>query len=837
VLAVSVVLALAAGIGATRIPSDAGVGTLVDADTATYRATQQVRDSFGEEPVVVLVKGDLQGLILSTDIFRLLRLEGCLSGNVPEGAKPIPGPCSELAELDPVEFVFGPATFLNESVVQIDAQLRRLAQRVAPEQFRQFLLSVATRYGITTAPSLDNEEFVATVVFDLARARGTPKARLAYLFPNSQSAQIVVRLKPDLSAGERHRALELIDAAVHDATPRRACAERGVPAPCFELKGGDYVVSGAPVVVDGIEGALKDALLVLFAVALVVMALTLLIVFRSRLRLLPLAIALGAAALVFGLLGLFGGSLTMASIAVLPILIGLAVDYAIQFQARFDEEMGEGTTGVDAARAAAASGGPTIGAACLATAAGLLALQLSPTPMVRSFGLLLLIGVGLAFLLSLTTGFAALTLRAPGSAGSWRRAWKPRGEGPRTETLSPPAGPSPRGSHGVKPAGLPPDDRTRPPGRALSLALSHPRRVLGVGLTLAVIGWGAGTQIETEADIQSLAPQNLSAVSDLNQLRDVTGVSGQLDVSVEAPDLTDPATIAWMADFKQRVLRDNGFSGENPSCLDADVCPGPALSDFLTRGGGELTRQGIEATLGALSPYALRQVAPIDPESGEIGRQALLSFGIRAQSLSEQQDLVDRVRAEIGEPGAPGGPPAGVEVDLAGLPVIAAEAATDLDASRYWLTLAGLLLVALALLAVYRSPHRALVPLVPTLLATGWGSLILWISGIPLNPMSAALGALTIAIATEFGVILAGRFHQERQGGHGVEEALRRAYGRTGTAVLASATTAIAGFAVLIASDIQMLRDFGFVTVVDLVVALAGVMIVMPAALAWSEER
>ena len=27
----------------------------------------------------------------------------------------------------------------------------------------------------------------------------------------------------------------------------------------------------------------------------------------------------------------------MASIAVLPILIGLAVDYAIQFQARFDE--------------------------------------------------------------------------------------------------------------------------------------------------------------------------------------------------------------------------------------------------------------------------------------------------------------------------------------------------------------------------------------------------------------------------------------------------------------------------------------------------------------------
>ena len=803
VLGVSIFLAVAAGLGATRLPTDAGVGTLTDTDTATYRATQQVRDAFGEEPVVVLAEGDLQRLILTSNVFRLLRLEGCLSGSVPKGAKPIPGPCAELAKLDPVEFVSGPATFLNEAVVQIDDQLRRLAERVPPERLREFLLSVATRYGITSAPSLDNEEFVATVVFDLARARGTPKARLAYLFPNSHSAQIVVRLKPDLSGAERHRALGLIDAAVNDTTPRQACAEEGSPAPCFELKGGRYVVSGAPVVVDGLERALEDALLVLFAVALVVMALTLFLVFRSRLRLLPLAVALAAAGIVFGLLGLFGGSLTMASIAVLPILIGLAVDYAIQFQSRFDEAIATGLSGAEAARAAATGGGPTIATACLATAAGFLALQLSPTPMVRSFGLLLLVGVGISFLLALTAGFAALSLRRknPGD---------------------------------IAPLGR---DRSRPLEHLLSLAISRPRQVLGVSLALALIGWGVGTQIETVSDIRALAPQNLSAVRDLNELQDATGVSGELDVSVEAPDLTDPATIAWMDAFKQRVLRSNGFSGENPSCLDADVCPGPALSDFLTRGGGKLTRQGIEATLAALSPYALRQVAPVDPRTGEVGHEALLSFGIRAQSLEDQEALVDRVRAEIGEPGSAAGPPAGVEVHLAGLPVIAAESAGDLSASRYWLTLAGLLAVALVLLAAYRSLSRALVPLVPTVLATGWASLVLWLTGIPLNPMSAALGALTIAIATEFGVILAGRFHEERGDGGGVEEALRRAYDRTGAAVLASGLTAIAGFAVLIASDIQMLRDFGLVTVVDLAVALAGVMLVLPAALTWIEER
>jgi hypothetical protein len=103
--------------------------------------------------------------------------------------------------------------------------------------------------------------------------------------------------------------------------------------------------------------------------------------------------------------------------------------------------------------------------------------------------------------------------------------------------------------------------------------------------------------------------------------------------------------------------------------------------------------------------------------------------------------------------------------------------------------------------------------------------------------MSAALGALTIAVATEFSVILSARFHEERAAGGAVAEALEAAYSRTGGAVLASGLTATAGFAVLIASDIRMLRDFGLVTVVDLAVALIGVMLALPAALSLWGRR
>jgi hydrophobe/amphiphile efflux-3 (HAE3) family protein len=799
VLAITALLALAAALAATRIPTDAGTDTLVDTDTASYRATQEVRQVFGEDPVVILAQGDLRKLLLTSNLGSLLRLESCLAGKVPPAAEPIPGPCAELARLDPVEFLAGPATFLNEAVIQIDSQLERLAARVSPDELQQLAIEVASRYGIRSLPSLGNPEFTSAVVFDRDGPSSTPKARLAYLFPNAHSAQIVMRLRSDLSEGERHQAIELIRAAVHDTTPRAACGPKGTPAPCFELRGGRYVVSGVPVVVDGVARALKDALLVLLAVAVAVMALVLLLVFRSRFRLLPLALALAAAALTFGLFDLTGGSLTMASIAVLPILIGLAVDYAIQFQARYDEAVADGFRGAEAAISAAARSGPAIGTACLATAAGFLALELSPTPMVRTFGLLLVVGVAIAFGLALTAGFAALSLR--------RGAFYPDAVEKEPRALS----------------------------WAVRLAVGRPRSVLAGGLALAVIGWGAGTQIETQSDIRELAPQSIQAVRDLNRLQDATGVSGELDVRVVAPDLSDPATLRWMAGFKHRVLQDNGFSGPHPSCLDAEVCPGPALSDFVV-GKGPLRRAQVRAALAELPAYALRQVAPVDPKTDLPGHTALLSFGIRAQSLEDQQALIERVRGEIGEPGTPGGPPAGVEVQLAGLPVVAAAAASDLSASRYWLTLAGLFAVALVLLVAYRSVSRALVPLAPVVLAGGWSALVLWASGIPLNPMSAALGALTIAIATEFSVILSARFHEERDAGRGLAEALQSAYARTGAAVLASGLTATAGFAVLIASDISMLRDFGLVTVIDLAVALLGVMVALPAVLAIARE-
>jgi hydrophobe/amphiphile efflux-3 (HAE3) family protein len=836
VLVLTAALALGGAVLALRLKPNASTDTLVDRGSGTFQATERFTRDFGDEAVVVLVRGDLSKTLLTDDLGRVLRLEGCLSGNVPntkKGLGDLPPVCRQIARLKPAKVVFGPATFINTSVNAIgDEFLRRyqLSQRQAAQagkaaaaeakrrgaspaeqqqvgsaaasevtqRFQQYLVQLGIRYGLTSLPELDNPEFVSAIVFDANAGVGVPKARFAYLFPSKNSAMITIRMRPGLTDAQRRRAIDLFRTATGEKVFR-------------PRHGASYLVTGVPVVAEALADAVQRAIFVLLGAAVLVMAATLALVFRSRLRLLPLCLALAAAAMTFGALSLAGGSLTMASIAVLPVLIGLAVDYAIQFQARYDEELARAGPDADrrsAASAAAAAGGPTIATAGVATAVGFLVLLLSPVPMVRGFGVLLVLGIAIALACALLAGFAAL-VRFGGPAPA-RESRRPQRLAGAREWLA---------------------DRA---WRTLGVALTQPGRVLAVGLALAVVGLALDTQSKVVSDVRDLVPQDLQALQDANVLEHETGVSGEIDVNVRAADITDDRVIRWMTRFQQGVLTAHGYSS-GKRCTQGrgapELCPALSLTDLFNTSSGQ--GLGVRQLLDVVPPYFSRGVITRDRKS------ANLAFGIRLMPLDRQKRVVDDIKRRLD-------PPPGVQASVVGLPVLAAEANGKLASPwRRGLTLlAALAGVFLVLLLVRRSVRAAAVPLIPIALATGWSGGILFLLGllpgpleVDLNPMSVTLGALVIAISTEFSVLLSSRYRQERERGAGPTRAIELAYASTGAAVLASGATAIAGFAALIASDIRMLRDFGIVTVVDLSVALVGVMIVLPAALIWAEQR
>ncbi|HEX4186483.1 MAG TPA: MMPL family transporter [Solirubrobacteraceae bacterium] len=884
VVVVAVVLAVAGAALALRLRPTAATDTFVSGSSPTYKATQSFYRSFGEEPIEVLVKGNLQQLVLSTDIERLVGLEGCLSGNVPAAALAAEGgpngPCGQLARAHTVKVVFGPGTFVNEAASQINEQLAtqtkqaeaqaRQAQAVVTrealarglssseaaslgsqaskitiERFQEGLLRAALQYSLTSQPSIDNAKFVSSLVFDSSKPAGTPKQRFAYLFPSPNAALVSVRLKSGLSESARTHTIALIRSAVAMSQWRLQ-------------HGGTYLVTGEPVIVADLSHSITRSIELLLIAVLLVMAGTLALIFTGRPRLLPLALALLATALTFAALSIVGASLTMASIAVLPVLVGLSVDYAIQFQTRAEEALddGEGGGRVGTLRRAATQGGPTIATAAAASAAAILVLALSPVPMVRGFGVLLVIGVAIALLCAFTVGAAALALTrevgaaalaltrdehlpslAAGAAGAGSARRRRAGRLPvrvssaaagARSLVGEPLAAAWRGARELA--------RVNPLSRAVShgalvVAVRQPQRVLLVGLALAALGWGLDTQTRVETDITKLVPQSLSSLQNLSTLERATGVGGGIDLMLSGHDVARASTIEWMSAYESAMLKRFGYSATR-GCGKARLCPAFSLPDLFQgqalggTGSPKLSQASVDGLLEAIPPYFSQDVITSDR------RQATLAFGIRLMGLDQQHQLIDQMRASLH-------PPPGVSAQLVGLPVLAAQSGAQVASPwrRLETLLAGLAAVALVLLLAFRGDRRrALAPLAPIALATGWSALILFAVRVPLNPMSVTLGALVIAISTEFSVLLSERFRQERLAGRDTVEALRRCYRRTGAAVAASGVTAIAGFGVLALSDIRMLRDFGIVTLIDLSVSLVGVLVALPAALVIAER-
>ncbi len=835
---------------ALRLSPSASTDTLVGKNTAASRATDRLHRQFGDESVIVMVHGSLQNTVLTADLGKLIGLEGCLSGNEPKAALPrLPRECTEFSRLRPAKVVYGPGTFINTAVGQIQSgfaaqsaqvskqgaaaakaaeelaakqglpkarqkQLGKEAQQLAYSQFVNQSLRTALKYGLTSMPSIDNPEFVNQLVFDPDLGLGVPKPRFAYLFPSPNAALVQIRLKPNLSDSQRRHALGLIKDTVRE--------------PVYKMThGGKYVVTGIPVVVDALASAVQRSIFILLAAALLVMAATLAVVFRTRMRLLPLGLALAAAAMTYGCISLAGYGLTMASIAALPVLIGLAVDYAIQLQARFDEAVDEGREPVSSARAAAVRGGPLVAGAGLATAAGFLVLLLSPVPMVHGFAVTVIAGIVLGLACAMSAGLATLS------------RWSLRlGETPDVPPMLPRLRARVRGwweAAAYSRAGDFVADYAviaaawcRERGQAaLRFAVSQPRNVLVAGLALAALGWAADTQTHVVSDVRKLVPQNLQALRDVNLLEKETGVSGEIDVLVHGRDLTSPSAIAWMTSFQQSILTSHGWK-QGETCRQRkhppEICPALSLTDLFRGVPGSQT--DASTLLQAVPPYFSQAVISNDRTT------ANLAFGIRLMPLDRQKQVVDDIRSNLH-------PPTGVTAAVAGLPVLAADANGKLSSPgrRFLTLLAGLAAVFLVLLAIRRRTSEAVVPLIPIAFATGWSALVLFLLRIPLNPMSATLGALVIAISTEFSVLLSARYKEERRSAATPAEALDRTFASTGAAVLASGVTAIAGFAALMASDIKMLRDFGIVTVIDLTVSLLGVMVALPAALVWAEQR
>src|SRR4029078_1794223 len=178
----------------------------------------------------------------------------------------------------------------------------------------------------------------------------------------------------------------------------------------IDLPNTPAVATGASILLKDINDYLQGGMLTLGAIAVVIMIVILLVLFNVRWRLLSLGVVLVGVIWAFGVAGYVGIPLTIVTIAGLPVMLGIGIDYAIQMHARVEEEVV-----IDRSphpmQETARNLCPALLVVTFDDIFAFAALRFAKVPMIRAFGLLLAVGIAVICFASIILPLAILGIR------------------------------------------------------------------------------------------------------------------------------------------------------------------------------------------------------------------------------------------------------------------------------------------------------------------------------------------------------------------------------------------------------------------------------------------
>lgn len=551
--------------------------------------------------------------------------------------------------------------------------------------------------------------------------------------------------------------------------------------------GADTIVTGEIALRNDIEWEMNSSMGTLLMISGLLMVVALFLVFRHvHFPLLPLPVVFLGIIWTFGMMGFLEVPLTMVSMAAFPILIGLGIDYAIQFQNRIEEEFQRGESIATAAIDTVTHTAPAVLIALVITGAGFFSLFSSSVPMIKDFGLLCLIGIIMCYISSLFVGVTILYQIE-------------RGRNNRNDQ---------NGNGGT--------DKKSPIGplivKSAAFVVHRWQVVLVVAVVLSGMGLYADTKVPIETDFKEFIPQDLTPLIQFRHLHNVFGGEDQLNIIVQG-DVTDPETLKWMDEFGSYVSesRDKVYGATSLATLVKSYNGGTIPKD----------NSGVVAVLDRIPEEVKYQY--ID---GHDTAQIILEIGEAFENLG--QVGIERLQNEVDKDLIWFEPPPGVSVTLTGEMTVMNSVIGALTTGRMRMTLLGLVLIFFILLLIYRDLVKAILPVLPMFIVIGWMGGIMYVTGMKYNPMTATLGALILGVGSEYAILTMERFYEEKEKTDDVMEALFTAVGSIGAAIVASGLTTVFGFSALIASPFPMTSSFGTITVLSVIFALLATFTVFP---------
>jgi hydrophobe/amphiphile efflux-3 (HAE3) family protein len=809
-------------IKATRVEMKTGFETFVSSDSQAYKDLDNFNKHFSSDVVVVLVTGE--------NLYQLLE---------PENIAAMDAIATNMSEDDSIKSTIGPVFLLQ--MIQLQKALS----------------------GTAASAELPTDPYeLAALIID--PSTGDIASELTNVFPDRQHALISIIMNGNLSQNEQGDMVHKVEALVDSAGFNNNV---------------NVIVSGNTAIYGSIADLMMEDMRNMLIVSVILMLLILALIFNVRgffaWRWLPLGVVALAIIYTFGIMGILSIPLTMVTMAVFPILLGLGVDYAIQFHNRYDEESKRDKTVAGAIIESVTHIGPAIGIAIITGCLGFAALFFSPIPMIQDFGKTLILGVIISYILSIFFLLSVLYRRdrindtKKSNSRSFKWTIKPRNKftlGPEIATavltlslvglgiVFIACKPSFENigfavGIGITVAGILastislgielhrerlgiilPKKGTEKPRHVVDSTLDrlapwvvkHPLIIIPVAVALTVAGLVADPHIATETDEMNMISQETTVVRNLRVVESVTEGLTSLNFLVEGADLTEPETVNWILQLQDSIAADNGDLVSGTQSYASAMVQLTEVRNISMPQTAEETRDLIQWL-----PIQLR--ANLITEDYTAANVIVTIGNINGPQVRDLETILNEYASQH---------PSGVTVTVTGWPIMMRILGDGLSGGRVEMTLIGIGLIFVGLFFLFKfNILKVCMAVLPVALIIGWSSGIMFLAGIKYTPATAAMGALIIGIGTEFTILLMMRYYEEREKGISPAEAMMTAITKIGRAIIASGLTVIGGFgALLIAQNFPVLRSFGLITMIDVFFALISTLVVLPALIVWIDS-
>jgi hydrophobe/amphiphile efflux-3 (HAE3) family protein len=618
-------------------------------------------------------------------------------------------------------------------------------------------------------------------------ANSLPESTRAILYPSNVLTLVQLKLTPGLSEKVQKSVLNNVGAVVDASSP----------PPGVKVE-----ISGSPAFSQQMSAGLMSNMGILIGGALVLMIITMGILFSYvRHRFMPILLVAIGLVTSLGLMGPFGISLNMAVIGAFPVLIGLGIDYAIQFHARFDEEARKGSLN-DAVFVTVTRTGPAVMYAMLATSMGFLAMMVSTVPMIRSFGVVSIIGINTCFWIS-CIGMPTIALLVNYQPKQQTGECYAVGTDACDTIIDNPKNKAKNAKKGFSYGQFLTDTSVK--------IAKNPAPVLLVAALIALIGFQIDPTIPVESSENAFVPSDMPAKINIDKVTRIIGATSTADLLVQGSRVTDLDTIIWIKEFQDYELSHHSeMTGVNS-----------IASVVLQYNGGVMpeTRAELDAVLTKIHE-ATRESVLSDPMCG------IIRFSTTDLEMNQQESLKEQVKKDIEflEP------PVGISVEPAGNFELMTSLLGAMSESKDTMTIPGFIFVFVFLIVVYRHLH-AVAPIIPIIFVVGWHAVMMYAIGLTYNPLTATLGSMTIGVAAEYTILVMERYAEEEERLHDPIAAIQESVNKIGTAITVLGLATFFGFSALCLATFPIISNFGISTLIAVAFSLIGAIFIMPAVL------